>query len=87
MAGCASGTPVFLPPRPHPPSESPTTVPQGSKIDLAAATKKPGSAEDVALSARDVVVVPKSRIANADLWVKQHIRDILPVEPYISPAF
>jgi hypothetical protein len=34
-----------------------------------------------------VVVVPKSRIANADLWVKQHIRDILPVEPYISPTF
>ena len=60
---------------------------QGSKIDLAAATKNPGSAEDVALTARDVVVVPKSRIANADLWVKQHIRDILPVEPYISPTF
>ena len=60
---------------------------QGSKIDLAAATRKPGSAEDVALTARDVVVVPKSRIANADLWVKQHIRDILPVEPYISPTF
>ena len=60
---------------------------QGSKIDLAAATKKPGSAEDVALAARDVVVVPKSGIANADLWVKQHIRDILPVEPYISPTF
>jgi len=60
---------------------------QGTKIDLAAATRKPGSAEDVALMARDVVVVPKSGIANADLWVKQHIRDILPVEPYISPAF
>jgi protein involved in polysaccharide export with SLBB domain len=60
---------------------------QGSKIDLAAATKNPGSAEEVALTARDVVVVPKSRIANADLWVKQHIRDILPVEPYISPTF
>jgi protein involved in polysaccharide export with SLBB domain len=61
--------------------------PQGSKVDLAAATKKPGSVEDVALMPRDVVVVPKSGIANADLWVKQHIRDVLPVEPYISPAF
>jgi len=60
---------------------------QGTKIDLAAATKNPGSAEDVALMARDVVVVPKSGIASADLWVKQHIRDILPVEPYISPTF
>jgi polysaccharide export outer membrane protein len=60
---------------------------QGTKVDLAAATKKPGSTEDVALMPRDVVVVPKSGIASADLWVKQHIRDILPVEPYISPAF
>jgi protein involved in polysaccharide export with SLBB domain len=60
---------------------------QGTKIDLAAATKNPGSAEDVALLPRDVVVVPKSGIANADLWVKQHIRDVLPVEPYISPTF
>jgi protein involved in polysaccharide export with SLBB domain len=61
--------------------------PQGTKIDLAAVTSNPGSADDVALMPRDVVVVPKSGIANADLWVKQHIRDILPVEPYISPTF
>jgi len=60
---------------------------QGTKVDLAAATKNPGSTEDVALMPRDVVVVPKSGIASADLWVKQHIRDILPVEPYISPTF
>jgi polysaccharide export outer membrane protein len=60
---------------------------QGSTVDLAAALKQPGSSEDVALMPRDVVVVPRSKIANADLWVKQHIRDILPVEPYISPAF
>jgi polysaccharide export outer membrane protein len=60
---------------------------QGTTVDLASALKKPGSAEDVALMSHDVVVVPRSGIANADLWVKQHIRDILPVEPYISPAF
>jgi protein involved in polysaccharide export with SLBB domain len=60
---------------------------QGTPVDLAAATRNPGSAEDVALMSRDVVVVPKSRIANVDLWVKQHIRDVLPVEPYISPTF
>ncbi len=60
---------------------------QGSKIDLAAAIKQPGSSEDVALMSRDVVVVPRSQIANVDLWVKQHIRDVLPVEPYISPTF
>ena len=61
--------------------------PQGSKVDLASATKEPGTGEDVALLSHDIVVIPRSKIANADLWVKQHIRDILPVEPYISPAF
>jgi protein involved in polysaccharide export with SLBB domain len=61
--------------------------PQASKVDLDTALKNPGTGNDVALAERDVVVVPRSRIANADLWVKQHIRDILPVEPYLSPTF
>jgi polysaccharide export outer membrane protein len=61
--------------------------PQGSKVDLASAIKKPGSVEDVALLPRDVVVVPRSGVANFDLWMKQHVRDALPVEPYLSPAF
>lgn len=61
--------------------------PQGSKIDLASAIDKPGTGSDVALMPHDVVVVPRSRIANVDLWVKQHIRDVLPVEPYLSPTF
>ena len=61
--------------------------PQASKLDLGSALKNPGTGSDMALMERDVVVVPRSRIANADLWVKQHIRDILPVEPYLSPTF
>ena len=61
--------------------------PQGSKVDLASALKKPGSSEDVALMSHDVVVVPRSGVANFDLWMKQHVRDALPVEPYISPTF
>ena len=61
--------------------------PQGSKVDLASAIKKPGSSEDVALMSHDVVVVPRSGVANFDLWMKQHVRDALPVEPYLSPAF
>ena len=61
--------------------------PQGSKVDLASAIKKPGSGEDVALLSHDVVVVPRSGIANFDLWMKQHVPDALPVEPYISPTF
>jgi polysaccharide export outer membrane protein len=59
---------------------------QGSKVDLASALKQPGSSEDVALMSHDVVVVPPSKIANVDRWVKHYIRDAMPVEPYFSPA-
>ena len=61
--------------------------PQGSKVDLASAIDNPGTGADEALMSHDVIVVPRSRIANVDLWVKQHVRDVLPVEPYLSPTF
>lgn len=58
----------------------------GSRLDLASATDAPGNGEDVMLMPHDTLVVPRSRIANVDLFVKQYIRDLLPVEPYISPT-
>jgi protein involved in polysaccharide export with SLBB domain len=60
--------------------------PDGSKIDLASATTTPDKGDDVMLMPHDTLVVPRSRIANMDLWVKQYIRDMLPVQPYLSPA-
>ncbi len=38
-------------------------------------------AADVPLRPSDIVVVPRSRVANANLFVKQYFRDMLPVEP------
>jgi protein involved in polysaccharide export with SLBB domain len=58
----------------------------GSKLDLASASDTPEKGEDVMLMPHDTLVVPRSKIANVDLFVKQYIRDVLPVEPYISPA-
>jgi len=58
---------------------------QGSKIDLAAAVRNPGAGDDVALMSQDVVVVPRSTIANVDLFVKQYIRDAMPIETYLAP--
>jgi len=58
----------------------------GSKIDLASATTTPDKGEDVMLMPRDTLVVPRSRIANVDLFVKQYIRDLLPIQPYIAPT-
>ncbi len=38
-----------------------------------------GVKEPLDLAPHDIVYVPKTGIANADLWVKQHISDLLPV--------
>jgi protein involved in polysaccharide export with SLBB domain len=59
-------------------------VPQGSLIDLKSATKDPAKGEDVALLPRDTIVVPRSAVANVNLFVKQYIRDNLPITPYMS---
>ena len=37
--------------------------------------------QDISLYPYDIVYVPRSPIANADLWVKQYIRDLLPIMP------
>jgi polysaccharide biosynthesis/export protein len=57
--------------------------PLGTKIDLRAADngKKP---DDLALAPSDIVVVPRSAIANVDLFVKQYIQDLMPFPPYMS---
>lgn len=38
-----------------------------------------GVKEPLHLAPHDIVFVPKTGIANADLWVKQHVSDLLPV--------
>jgi len=57
--------------------------PQRMDIDLKSAMKSPAQGEDLALMPRDILVVPRSGIANVDLWVDQHIRKLIPVNPYI----
>lgn len=50
-----------------------------SRVDLEAVVKD-GIPEVVRLAGNDIVYVPATRIANAGIFVKQYIRDILPVE-------
>ncbi len=50
-----------------------------SRVDLQDVVTN-GSPESVRLVANDVVYVPKTRIANAGQFVKEYIRDLLPVE-------
>ncbi len=50
-----------------------------SRVDLEDAVKN-GAPEVVRLTGNDIVFVPATRIANAGIFVKQYIRDLLPVE-------
>jgi hypothetical protein len=52
---------------------------QASRVDLENVVVN-GQPETVRLSGSDMVFVPTSRIANANLFVKQYIRDMLPVD-------
>jgi protein involved in polysaccharide export with SLBB domain len=58
--------------------------PHGMKIDISNAEGKIGSGEDVALMSRDILVVPRSKIANVDLFVKQYVQNLLPIPPYLA---
>jgi len=55
----------------------------GERLDVASAVKNPGNGEDAALMPYDVLVVPRSRISDIDLFVQHYIRGVLPVEPYM----
>lgn len=60
--------------------------PYGVKINVASANGRGSSTKDVALAPRDILVVPRSGIASADLFVKQYIQGLLPIPPYMSFA-
>jgi len=58
----------------------PDTVPNryvSRRIDVAATLER-GDAEQVALAPHDVLYVPRSGIAEANLWVDQHFTKLLP---------
>jgi polysaccharide export outer membrane protein len=50
-----------------------------SRVDLQDVVKH-GTPEVVRLTGNDIVYVPATRVANAGVFVKQYIRDLLPVE-------
>jgi protein involved in polysaccharide export with SLBB domain len=57
-------------------------VPYASELDLARAVDHPDANEDVLIQSRDVVVVPRSGIANLNLWVQHYVRGLMPITPY-----
>jgi polysaccharide export outer membrane protein len=59
--------------------------PQIGRLDLTQAMEN-GVAERVTLLANDVVYVPMSGIGRADLWVRQHIKELIPWEVFRPPS-
>jgi protein involved in polysaccharide export with SLBB domain len=59
--------------------------PRGINIDISGAQGEVGgNSEDVALMPRDILVVPRSTIANVDLFVKHYMQDLMPIPPYLA---
>jgi protein involved in polysaccharide export with SLBB domain len=55
------------------------------KLDLASVVHK-GETEPLVLLPQDVVFVPRTGIANANVWVRQHITDLIPFFRLDVPA-
>jgi polysaccharide export outer membrane protein len=58
-------------------------TPAGIKLDLASARSGTGSDQDPGVMPGDIIYVPRSTIANVDLFVKQYVKNVLPVQPYL----
>jgi protein involved in polysaccharide export with SLBB domain len=52
----------------------------GYAVDLRDVENGAHPQDDVPLAARDIVVVPRSMIANVNVWVEQYVRNNLPVQ-------
>ena len=60
--------------------KGPFEQPEFIQTDLMSPTKGEALKNDIPLKAGDLVLVPMSGIAKVNLWVKQYIRDVLPVQ-------
>jgi protein involved in polysaccharide export with SLBB domain len=58
----------------------------GREIDVRPVQQGDRPQDDVVLAANDVIFVPRSKIANVDVFVEQYIRDALPIS-YVPIAF
>ena len=62
--------------------------PVGRAIDVRPVIGGKQADEDVPLQPFDIAFVPPSKIADVNLWVKQYIRDVLPITPgFALPLF
>lgn len=65
----------------------PDGQPVGRSIDVRGIQRGSNPGSDVPVRPLDIVYVPKSKVATLDLFVKQYIRDALPIQALPIPAF
>jgi protein involved in polysaccharide export with SLBB domain len=61
--------------------------PHGEHLKLDKVLNQKDNEQDVGLMPADIVVVPRSGIAQFDLNIKQYVRDAMPLETIIAPGF
>jgi len=66
--------------------KGPDGTPVGRAIDVRPIEDGTNPSLDIPLRPLDVVFVPRSKIADVDLFVQQYIRDVLPVQAFPIPA-
>ncbi len=62
-------------------------TPHGEQLSLDKVMDQKSNEEDVALLPADIVIVPRSGIAQFDLDIKQYVRDAMPIEMFLTPPF
>ena len=67
--------------------KGPDGTPYGRAVDVRLVQAGESPQSDIPLRPLDMVFVPRSKIANVDLFVKQYIRDALPIQALPIPAF
>ena len=60
--------------------------PHGEQLQLDKVLDQKNNEEDVALLPADLLIVPRSGIAQFDLNIKQYVRDAMPLETVLAPG-
>lgn len=67
--------------------KGPDGKPYGRAVDVRLIQAGESPESDIPMRPLDMVFVPRSKIANVDVFVKQYIRDALPIQTLPIPAF
>lgn len=66
------------------------TLPNGERIarsvDMRPVFSGADPSRDIPLQGNDIIYVPRTRIANVNLWIEQYVNSIIPVDAFVTAA-